>query len=107
MIPYLGVFFLFWLAGCLDYLVQAPWWGWPTPVDMLARSPKLVWYLDWIPRDYWHVAQFLRNLFWIGGASWAGWLTRERRWWEAVLLTLLLYNLSRGLSSSLILQIAK
>lgn len=105
---YLLIFLAFWLAGVLDYAVQAPWWGWPVPIDMLARGPKWVWFLDWFPRDAWHIAQFLRNLLWIGGAALGGWYLAQRwRWYISLGIILGIYVLARGLSSSLILQIVR
>lgn len=101
------VFLAFWCAGILDYAVQAPWWGWPIPIDMLARGEKWAWYLDWIPRDWWHVAQAGRNLLWIAGAWYASRILRVHPWWLALLITLGLYVLARGASSSLILQIVR
>lgn len=108
MIPYLLILLAFWVAGVLDYAVQAPWWGWPVPIDMLARTPKLIWFLDWIPRDAWHIAQAARNLLWIAGACIGGWkLAQRRSWYISLGIVLGLYILARGLSSSLILQIVR
>lgn len=107
MTRFLWIFAAFWVAGIADYAVQAPWWGWPIPIDMLARGPKLVWWLDWIPRDAWHIAQAARNFLWLSGAVSSAYILRSRPWWVIMAVTIGLYVLARGLSSSLILQIVR
>lgn len=100
------VFAAFWLAGLCDYAVQAPWWGWRTfGVPVNSDAPKWHWLVDWIPHDPWHVWQWLRNLTWMIGVSIAmipllDWL----RWPYAVIAVLVMYAVSRGLSSSILMR---
>lgn len=108
MIRLLWVFLAFWIAGLLDYLVQANWWGWPTfGVPVNSDGIKNVWWLGWLPSDPWHVWQFLRNLLWLTGAASSACILRTRPWWVIMAVTIGLYVLARGLSSSLILQIVR
>lgn len=98
----------FWVAGLLDYLVQANWWGWPTfGIPVNSDGIKNVWWLGWLPSDPWHVWQFLRNLLWLWGAWHASRTLRDHPWWLALLITIGLYVVARGASSSLILQIVR
>lgn len=51
----------------MDWMYQASLFGWWCYADLTARVGHLVWYLDWIPRDPWHVVQSVRNLCWFCG----------------------------------------
>ncbi len=58
MIPAL---ILFTLHAHYDFLFQAEAWGWKSYADLSIRSPK--WGLwDWIPHDWFHLIQVLKNL---------------------------------------------
>lgn len=102
------VFLAFWLAGVADYLIQSLYFGWPTMgIPNASTGQHLVWWLDWLPRDPYHIYQAARNLLWLTGAASSAYILRDRPWWVIMAVTIGLYVLARGLSSSLILQIVR
>ena len=44
-----------------DYLMQAYQHEWATWWDLHGRAIAWPWYLDVLPRDNWHLVQFIRN----------------------------------------------
>lgn len=108
MTVFLAPFALMWLAGIFDYLVQANWWGWPTGgIPVNSDAPKRVWWLGWIPSDPWHIWQALRNAAWLIAAWHASLILSAYPWWQSIGITLGLYIVARGLSSSLILKLVR
>ncbi len=60
---FLVAFALLVLSAHADYLYQAAapgraWWTW---LDLTGRAAPWPWYIDWIPRDGWHIVQTIRN----------------------------------------------
>lgn len=101
-------FALMWLAGICDYLVQSLYFGWPTgPFPNHSTGRHLAWWLDWLPRDPYHVYQALRNALWLTAAWHASLILSHYPWWQSLGITIGLYIVARGLSSSLILRIVR
>lgn len=44
-----------WQLQCEQHGWKGLWW------KNGNRAPRIAWYIEWLPRDAWHIAQVLRN----------------------------------------------
>ena len=44
-----------WQLQCEQHGWRGLWW------ERFKRAPRAAWYIEWFPRDAWHVAQVVRN----------------------------------------------
>ena len=61
VLPIAIVIALLSLHASADYLLQAYQHGWSTWWDLHGRAAAWPWYLDFLPRDAWHLVQSVRN----------------------------------------------
>ena len=90
-------FALMLLHNHADFLLQAYQHGWKTWWKLDKRAKRWPWYVDFLPRDSWHIIQFVRNhSVLIGGpVVYYGVYTPLYDPWLGIGFVLLVYGLGR------------